>query len=123
MSVKNLLAGEGDWTCVKDILRWTLDTEAGTFTLPEKKIWQLLTLVDTPATQLRMVRKDLERLVGKLRSMHLVVPRAAAHLFQIQRDLNQGGMDRALLSPSFHCKISHWRALALQVEARPTQLD
>ena len=38
-----------------------------------------------PATQRRMGRKDLERLVEKLRSMHLAVPGAVAHFFHIQR--------------------------------------
>ena len=34
VSVKNILAGEGDWTCAKEALGCTLDTEAGTITLP-----------------------------------------------------------------------------------------
>ena len=34
VSVQKLVAGEGDWTCVKEVLGWILDTEAGTFTLP-----------------------------------------------------------------------------------------
>ena len=66
MSVKKLLAGEEDRTCLKEIIGWILDTEAGTITLPERKLEELLTLVDIPATQRRMVRNDLERLVGKL---------------------------------------------------------
>ena len=102
VSVKNIVAGEGYWTCVKEVLGWILDTEAGTFTLPERKLEELLTLVDIPTTQLRMGRKDLERLVGKLRSMHLVVPGAVPHLFCIHRALNQGRVDRVWLSLAFH---------------------
>ena len=49
--------------------------------------------MDIPPTQRRMGRKDLERLVGKLRFMPLAVPGAVAHLFHIQRVLNQGGVD------------------------------
>ena len=45
---------------------WTLDTEAGTVTLPEGKLQELLVLVSIPATQRQMGRKYLERLVGKL---------------------------------------------------------
>ena len=56
-------------------------------TLPERKMQKLLTLVDIKTTQCRMVRKDLEHLVGKLHSMHLVVPGAVAHWFHIQRPL------------------------------------
>ena len=67
MSVKKIVAGEGDWTCVKDVLGWILDTEAGTVTFLERKLEELLILVDIPATHCRMGRKDLECLVGKLR--------------------------------------------------------
>ena len=54
MSVKKLVAGEGDCICVKEVLGWILDTEAGKVTLPERKIEELLTLVDIPATWRRM---------------------------------------------------------------------
>ena len=93
-------------------LGWILDIEAGTSTLPERKLEELLTLVGIPATQRRMVRKGLERLVGKLRSMHLAVPGVVAHLFHIQRALNQRGVDRVWLSPAFHCKLANWKELA-----------
>ena len=89
VSVKKLVAGEGDWTCVKEVLGWILDTEAGTVILPERKLEELLTLVDIPPIQRRMVRKDLERLVGKLRSWHREMPGAVAHLFHIQWPLSQ----------------------------------
>ena len=69
-----------------------------------------------------MGRTDLEHLVGKLRSMHLAVPEAVAHIFHIQCALNQGGVDQARLSPAFHCKISDWKALALQAASQPTHL-
>ena len=50
MSMNNLLAGEGEWTCVKEVLGWILDTEARTVTLPEMNLEVLLTLVNIPAT-------------------------------------------------------------------------
>ena len=94
-SVTNILAGEGNWTCVKEVPGCTLDTEAGTVTLPEQKLQELLTLVYIPATQHWMGRKDLERLLGKLRYMHFIVPGVVAHLFHIQRALTQQVSDRA----------------------------
>ena len=33
VSVKKLVAGEGDWTCVNEVLGWILNTEAETVTL------------------------------------------------------------------------------------------
>ena len=121
-SVKNIVTGEGDWNCVKEVLGWILDTESGTVTLPERKLYELLTLVDIPATQRRMGQKDLERLVGKLLSIHLAVPGAVAHLFHIQCALNQGGGERACLSPDFHWELADWKVLALQAASWPTHL-
>ena len=66
VSVKNLLAGERGWTFVKEVLGLILDTEAGTVTLPERNIKELLTVVDIPVTQRRMGWKYLELLIGKL---------------------------------------------------------
>ena len=97
-------------------------TEAGTVTILERKIEKLLTLVDIPAIQRIMVQKDLERLFGKLCSMHIAVPGVLAHLFHIQRALNQGGVDRAWISPALHFELVDWKALALQAESRPTHL-
>ena len=99
-----------------------MDTEAGTVTLPERKPEELLTLVDIPATQRRMDQKNLERIVRKLRSMHLPVPGAGVHLFHVQCALNQGGLDQAWLSPAFHRKLDDWKVLALQAASRPTHL-
>ena len=92
---KKLVLGEGDWNCVKEVLGWILNTEAGIVTLPERKLRELLNLVDMPTTKSRIVRNYLERLVGKLRSIHLAVPGAVVHHFHIQRALNQGGVNRA----------------------------
>ena len=38
VSIKYLFAGEGYWTCVKEVLRWTLDMEEGMVTLLEQKL-------------------------------------------------------------------------------------
>ena len=115
--MKKLLAGKGGWTCVKKVLGWILDTEAGTVTLPERKLEEHLTLVDIPAALRRMGQKDLDCLVGKLRYMHLAVPGLVAHLFHIQRALNQGGVDRVWLSSSFYPELADcqrtWRKLSI----------
>ena len=54
--------------------------------------------------------------------MHLLVPGAMDHLFHVQRALNQGGMDRAWISPAFHRELADWKALALQAASRPMHL-
>ena len=78
--------------------------------------------MDIAATQHRVGRKDLERLVVKLRSMHLAVPGAMAHLLHIQRALNHGGLDRVWISLTFHRELVGWKALALQSAYRLTHL-
>ena len=69
-----------------------------------------------------MGQKDLKRLVGKLRSMHLAVPGAVGHLYHIQRALSQAGTDSAWLYPAFHHEITDWKMLADQKKNRPTHL-
>ena len=60
VSVKNIMAGEDDWTYEKEVLGWRIDTEAGTVSLPEQKHPELLQLLAIPATQRRMERKEQE---------------------------------------------------------------
>ena len=96
------MAGEGAWTCMKDVLGWLIYTEAGMVDLLERKNLELLKLLSIPAIQRRMVRKELERLVEKLLPVHLAVPRALAHLYHIQRTLTQVGKDWAWILADFH---------------------
>ena len=80
---ENIVAGEGNWTCAKEVLGWILETEAGTVTFPERNLKEFPTLVDIPATQRRIGQKDMEGLVRNLRSMHLTVPGTVSQLFHI----------------------------------------
>ena len=101
---------------------WIINTEAVTVAFPERKLQELRDLLNIPISQRHTSHKDLERLVGKLRSMHLTVPGAVAHLYHIQCALSQAGMDRACLSPVFHRKIAEWKVLADQTADRPTHI-
>ena len=94
----------------------------GTVALPERKYLKLLRLFTILSTQRWMGRKELERLVGKLRSMNLEVPGAVAHLYHIQCALTQVGKDRAWILVDFHQEISGWSPLVAQTVARPTHL-
>ena len=49
-SIKKVLVREGDWTYAEKVLDRTIDTEAGTSTLTDHKLWELMTLVGIPAT-------------------------------------------------------------------------
>ena len=103
VSVKKILDGEGYWECIKDVLGWIIDTKAGTVAFLERKLQELRELLDNPISQRSMGQKDLERLVGKLLSMHLAcaVPGgdryglAVSSLPPRDRGLeNSGGSDR-----------------------------
>ena len=116
------MAGEGEWECIKEVLRWIIDIEVGTFALPERRLQELCDLLDIPTTQWCMGRKYLERSVGNLCSMHLAVQLAVAHLYHLQCELSHAGVDRAWLSPEFHYNISDWRKLIEQTAAQTTHL-
>ena len=83
VSENKILGGEGDWACVKEVIRWIVNTKAETVALPERNIQELRNLLAIPTNQRGMGRKDLERLVGRLLSMHLAVPGVVAHLYHI----------------------------------------
>ena len=61
--------------------------------------------------------------MGKLHSMHLTVPGAVAHIYRVQRALDQGGVDQAWLFLAFHREIADLHALAVQTTTWPTHLD
>ena len=86
---------EGDWTCVKEFLRCKIYKKAGTVSLPKRKLQELTQLLSILVTQLRIVCKELECLVGKHCYMHLVVPGAVSHLYHIHSALSHGGEYRA----------------------------
>ena len=107
----------------KEVLGWHINTEAGTVALPERKYLELLQMLAILATQRRIGRKELKRLMGKLCSMHLAVPGAVAHLYHIQSALTKGGKDRGCLPADFHHEISDWSTLVAQMVAITTHLS
>ena len=64
-----------------------VDTEDGTLRLSPKRKAKLGTLLDIPPSQCRISTKKLERLIGKLRSMHLAIPGAVGHFYNLQQSL------------------------------------
>ena len=79
-----------------------VDTDLGTVALPERKIWELFTLLDILETHCCIGRKELEGLVENLCTIHLTVLVSVSHLYQIKRAQTQGEVDWAWLSPAFH---------------------
>ena len=57
VSAKKLRAREGGYTYVKEVLRWTINTESVMVTLPERKLQELDQLLAIPLTQQHIGRK------------------------------------------------------------------
>ena len=121
--VKMIKVVEGNWTCVKEVLGWTIDTEDRTVALLEQKVQELNQLLAILATKQCIIRKDLEHFVGTLRSMHLTVLGLVVHLYHIQRVLEQEKEYRAWLSSKFHQELDYWKTLTAHTLARPTPLN
>ena len=83
-SLKKALEGNGDWKTTKEILGWVVNTHKGSMFLPSKRKAKILSLLDIPPTHRRMLVKSLERLIVKLRSIHLAVPGAIGHFYAMQ---------------------------------------
>ena len=122
ISLKKAAAGDGNWEVTKEILGWVINTSKGTISLSPKRLSDLAELLNISPTQQRMSRKKLERLIGKLRSMHLAIPSAIGHFYHIQRALTTANHKTAYLSAAFHQDIAHWQGLCTRMRLRPTFL-
>ena len=122
ISLKKARAGNVNWSVSKEILGWIINSASGTFSLSPKRITHLSTLLDIPPAQHRISRKKLERIIGKLRSMHLAIPGAIGNFYHIQMALTKANRRTAYLSKDFHRDITHWRLLCARMQHRPTNL-
>ena len=83
-SLKKALARDRDWLTLKEILGWVIETHQGNLALSSKQRLELIYLLEIPNIQRRRSVKKLERLIRKLRSMHLAVPGAIVHFYKMQ---------------------------------------
>ena len=121
-SIKKLRKGDGALETVKVVLGWLIDTVAGTIELPPHRLERLLELLDAfPRSRRSCPKRELQRLLGELRSMVLAIPGGVGCLSWIQHQVKQAG-ERILLSPHFHDAMDDFRWLAKDVGGRPTRL-
>ena len=83
-SLKKALARNGYWAMVKDILGWMIYNHRVTPSLSYKQRLGLLSLLAIPTTQRRISVKIMEHLIGKLRSMPLVLLGSIDHFYAMQ---------------------------------------
>ena len=102
-----------------------VNTEDGTLQLSPKRKAELKTLIDIPPTQRRISTKKLERLISKLRSIHLAIPGAVGHFYNLQRSLtaaHHAHRTTAYVTSGFHSDLRFWRQLCTEMHTRPTYL-
>ena len=93
---------------VKDILEWVSENHWVTLALSSKKRLYILFLIVIPTTQCRISFKNLERLIGKLHSMHLAIPGSIEHIYSMEIALTraQASMNATTnLAARFHHDI------------------
>ena len=75
VSLKKMFSGDGDgyWSTIKEILGWVIGTHRSTLVLSSKQHLQIISLLVIPDSHRRISAKNLECLISKLRSMHLLV--------------------------------------------------
>ena len=68
--------------------------------------------------------QEVEKIISKLRSIHLAILLAIRHFYYIQQAqaLTQASHHQAYLSNNAHCEIAHWKQLCQSMEARATYL-
>ena len=118
-----LLQGDGNWAQIKEILGWPINAQYGTLRLPSKRLAELRILLSIPPYQRRMATKKLERLIGKLRSIHLAIPGAVGHFYHLQMALtaaNHSSRATSYLYKDFHRDLQFWISLCSDMGFRPT---
>ena len=123
ISVSKLSKGDGAWCTTKQILGWTIDSEAMTLTLPPRRLARLQEILGSIAPARKRLSLDLwYQLLGELRSMALALPGARGLFSHLQAALGTRKGSRLRLTPSFHQALQDFRFLVSALESRPTSL-
>ena len=119
------MQGYRDWATTKEILGWIVNTNEGTFRLYPKGKADLGTLLEIPPSQHQISTKKLEQLIGKLCSMHLAVPGAVGHFYNLQQFLtaaHHAHQATSYVTTGFQSDLRFWRRLCADIPTRPTYL-
>jgi hypothetical protein len=122
-SVKKLRKGDATWSTQKVILGWILDSIQLTLELPCHRIARLFELLDSVVpSQRRVSTKKWKKLLGELRSMVLTVPgaRGLFSVLQLEMKVRLEEGTRLRLTDQVHAVLRDFRALATELQSRPT---
>ena len=126
ISVKKLKAGDAAWSTEKEILGWTINTEAMTIRIPPHRHQRLHDLLhnDLPRTRKRITVKDFQRTLGELRSLALAIPGTRGLFSSLQETLSHQLPDnRIRLNATIHAIFDDFRMLLADLQARPTRIQ
>ena len=122
ISLKKLLKGDGSWETTKVVLGWLIDSVTGTIKLPPHRVERLTVMLDSfPRSRRSCSKKDLQKLVGELRSMVMAIPGGIGCMSWLQEQLTNA-KGRVYLNRHFKDAIEDFRCLAANVCARPTRI-
>ena len=99
-----------------------MDTKKGTLPLSSKRKDELLSLLNISSTCRRMTVKSLERLIGKIRSMHFAIPGAIYYFYSMHVVLTSARSayrTTTYLLARFHQYMHFWRELCEFMDIRP----
>ena len=91
--------------------------------LPPKRLVEFRILLAITPSQCRMSTKKLERLIGKLQSMHLAIPGTVGHFYHLQMDLtatNHASHAKYYFAKDFHRDVQFWQSLCADMGSWPT---
>ena len=94
-------------------------------TPPPKRKAELGTLLNIPPSQHRISTKKLERLIGKLRSIHLAIPGAVGHFYNLQQSLtadHYAHRATTYVTSGFHSDLRFWRRFCAEMPTCPNYL-
>ena len=123
ISVSKLAKGDGAWATTKQILGWTIDSQAMTLTLPPRRLQRLAELLASiPSHQKRLSLSTWHALLGELRSMSLALPGSRGLFSHLQAAIRTRQGTRLRLTPAFHGALADFTWIQAHLSQRPTRL-
>ena len=121
-SHKKMLKGDACWATTGIFLGWLIDTLRGTLELPPHRRQRLSDCLTTFRGRKRCSLRDVQKLLGELRSMSQGIPGCRGLFSQLQHDLQAGAGNRVRLRQPTLDHLEDLAVLAADLDSRPTRL-
>lgn len=122
-SIKKMKKGDANWSTLKTVLGWVIDTLAQTIALPARRQERLQAILDgISPRQKRISVKTWHKVLGELRSMVIGIPGARGLFSALQHAFRTESKKRLKLTKNEHRFIDDFRTLAADLPKRPTRI-